>query len=380
MVQRISIEIGGTFMNLTKSRVIAASFAMVGAALVMSAVSATPAAAWPWKKSDKAAEPAAAQPRYAAPEALPAGPVNLAQPILDAASAYAAYMQVATAIPNKFSDGPSVSAALRIGAHSEKSTLQQGMVAYGAIIALQDPTFVNAVRVYANNPTSRAQIANNIMADPTYIVSMGGHESAAGLIISTLYAQGAKLKAQGELVKKESLEIQLKQKWSKASVPNAAGRLQEVKNLSASMDAAPEMRALLVGATAGSAPMGLTSAGPIQPPYTPAVIRSMAIAALAVLGKAGDDAPYITRLLVDNQDGFCFSMSKLNLNQCISVAKPYYEDMYCLGLHVMTDTGQCVMNSAGGAPGAMLASSIIATAAPVTAVAKVQPRAPTKRK
>jgi hypothetical protein len=367
-------------MNFAKSRAFAASFAVVGAALVFSAISASPAAAWPWKKSDKPSEPVAAEPRYAPPEPLPAGPVTLAQPILDAASAYAAYMQVATAIPNTFTDGQQVSAALRIGAHSEKSTLQQGMVAYGAVIALQDPAFVNAVRVYANNPTSRAQIANNLMADPTYVVSIGGHESAAGLIINTLYAQGAKLKAKGEMVKQESLDIQLKQKWSKASVPNAAGRLQEVKMLSTSMDPAPEMRALLVNATAGSAPMGLTSAGPIQPPYTPAVIRSMAIAALAVLGKAGDDAPYITRLLVDNQDGFCFSMSKLNLNQCISVARPYYEDMYCLGLHVMTDTGQCVMNSAGGAPGAMLAPSIIATAAPSAAVAKIRPHAPVKPK
>lgn len=368
-------------MNLASTRAIAASFAVAGAAVLLGAIAATPASAWPFKKNDKAPEPvAASQPRYAEPAPMPAGPVVLAQPILDAASAYAAYMQVATAIPNKFTDGQQVSAALRLGAHSEKSTLQQGMVAYGAVIALQDPAFVNAVRVYASNPTSRAQIANNIMADPTYVVSIGGHESAAGLIISTLYAQGARLKAQGELVKKESLDIQLKQKWSKVAVPNAAGRLQEVKMLSTSMDSSPEMRARLVAATAGTMPMGLTSSGPIQPPYTPAVIRSMAIAALAVLGKAGDDAPYITRLLVDNQDGFCFSMSKLNLNQCVSVARPYYEDMYCLGLHVMTDTGQCVMNSAGGAPGSMLAPSVLAVAGPTNAAAKMSPLAAGKPK
>ncbi len=40
-------------------------------------------------------------------------------------------------------------------------------------------------------------------------------------------------------------------------------------------------------------------------------------------------------------------MSKLNLYQCLSVARPYYEDMFCLGLHVMSDTGQCVASEIG---------------------------------
>jgi hypothetical protein len=31
------------------------------------------------------------------------------------------------------------------------------------------------------------------------------------------------------------------------------------------------------------------------------------------------------------------------------VARPHYEDVFCLGQHVMSDTGQCVM-IASGAP------------------------------
>ena len=33
-------------------------------------------------------------------------------------------------------------------------------------------------------------------------------------------------------------------------------------------------------------------------------------------------------------------MSKLNLYQCLAVAKPHYEDVFCLGQHVLIDTGQ----------------------------------------
>lgn len=361
-------------MKSVGSRGIAASFAVAASALLVASVAATPAQAGVFGRKKEA--PVAIQAPLPPPP--PMKPMTLARPIVEAASAYASYMQTATAIPNKFADGAAVSSALRIGAHAEKRQLQEGVIAYGAIVALQDPAFVDAVKVYAANPASRAQIARNIMSDPTYVVSMGGHESAAGLVINTLYAQGAKLKAQGELVKRESLDIQLKSAWSKATVPNLMGRLQEVKNLSATMSpGAPELSSMLDSAARGEGQMGVTGQ-PVQPPYTPAVIRSLAIAALAVLGEAGDDSPYITQLLVDNQDGFCFNMSKLNLYQCISVAKPFYEDMYCLGLHVMTDTGQCVMNSAGGAPGSALAPSVLAENGPEPAAAKVVEKAPAK--
>ena len=43
-------------------------------------------------------------------------------------------------------------------------------------------------------------------------------------------------------------------------------------------------------------------------------------------------------------------MSKLNLYQCLSVAKPYYEDVFCLGQHILLDTAQCVTKAAGPLP------------------------------
>jgi hypothetical protein len=42
-------------------------------------------------------------------------------------------------------------------------------------------------------------------------------------------------------------------------------------------------------------------------------------------------------------------MAKLNLYQCMAVAGPQYEDIYCLGQHGMSDTGQCVGTAAHGA-------------------------------
>ena len=45
--------------------------------------------------------------------------------------------------------------------------------------------------------------------------------------------------------------------------------------------------------------------------------------------------------------GRCMSMSKLNLYQCLAVAGPHYEDVFCLGQHAMMDTGKCMIKAAG---------------------------------
>ena len=85
---------------------------------------------------------------------------------------------------------------------------------------------------------------------------------------------------------------------------------------------------------------------------------------------------------VNDGDGYCFNMTKLNLYQCLSVARPYYEDMYCLGLHAMADTGKCVISSIGApGPAAPMTSAMITAAMPVSAAAtsgagEILPRPP----
>jgi hypothetical protein len=40
-------------------------------------------------------------------------------------------------------------------------------------------------------------------------------------------------------------------------------------------------------------------------------------------------------------------MAKLNLYQCLAVARPHYEDVFCLGQHALEETGHCLMRQAG---------------------------------
>ncbi len=51
-------------------------------------------------------------------------------------------------------------------------------------------------------------------------------------------------------------------------------------------------------------------------------------------------------MLLDAGCASCLRMAKLNLFQCLAVAKPWYEDVFCLGQHVLIDTGECIQAAA----------------------------------
>ena len=352
---------GFPYMIRDKGRFPATSFAVMGAAFVLAMAASGPAAAFSFGKKKEPPPP----PPPAVEATLPVGPPVLADYVVRQASAYATYMRHASAISSAFPDGPSVGAALRIGAHSEQHQMQQGVVAYAALVALQDPTFVSSVRAFATHASSRDQMIGYILADPSYVLSLGGHESAAGLIVATLNDQAARLAAAGDKVKQMSLDIQLKAAWSKKPVPNPDQRLMDIKQLSAApVSADDDLRAQLQQAETAASPLAVKGP-PVSPPYSQAVMRGMALAALAILGKAGDaNMDYVMPLLVNDTDNYCFNMAKLNLYQCLSVARPYYEDMYCLGLHIMDDTGHCVASEIGQPQAAPPAAPVIATASP----------------
>ena len=69
---------------------------------------------------------------------------------------------------------------------------------------------------------------------------------------------------------------------------------------------------------------------------------------MAALGEAGDaNVTTVMGLITEPNIGGCMNMSKLNLYQCLAVARPHYEDVFCLGQHAMMDTGRCMIKAAG---------------------------------
>jgi hypothetical protein len=261
-------------------------------------------------------------------------------------------MDHVAAISPAFKSGEDVASSLKMGDADDPRQLLRGSIAYAAVVALQDPNFVHEVQVFATNPTSRPLLTDDLTRDPNYVVGIKGADGAAALVDAALMDQGQKVYAAGELVKQSAYSIQ-RQSWSQQIVANRDQRLADAKAIVpmlASGGDATRMRQAAVGA----APMSLASAAPPMPatqPYPPVVVRGLALAALAVLGEAGDDqAARITPIVTETAASNCLGDAKLNLYQCLAVSKPHYEDIFCLGQHVMMDTGQCMMIAAGAPP------------------------------
>ena len=288
-------------------------------------------------------EPVAVAPAPVAP------PIAVAPRIVELASAYQTYVRRASNISPAFTDGGSVQSALREATAYEPKQLAAGQVAYAAVVALQDPTFVAAVREFAADPSTRARVRDSLLRDPAYAVGFKGSDSAAGLVVAALNGEGSRVRGVGQLVKQAAYTVQY-QAWSKDKVPAPELRLAEAKSLSTVViQPASTDTERLSSAALGVAPLGLTAA-PAAPPYAPAVIRGLAVAALAALGEAGpENAAAVETILDEPVNGSCLRMSKLNLYQCLSVAKPWYEDVFCLGQHVLIDTGDCIYAASGAA-------------------------------
>ena len=300
------------------------------------------------------------------PEPLPAPPppppvaplpeVSLNEGVAEAAAIYVAFMrEVGTIEPGGFTSAEAIQAAIRRGASYEPAQLSRGMIAYGSILALQSPEFVQGVRGRAVDPAARRDMIARIVNDPGYAATLPGADAAAGLIIDTIGRDSAAMLVIAEGVEGDAYTIQERRdprrRWATAHITDRVSRLEGAKALSAAqmLPSAEESARLFTAANTGS---GLSLNGSRSgPPYTPAVARSLALAALAALGAGGEEARANTEALtVDQNSEFCLNMSKLMLFQCLAASRPSYEDMFCVGRHVARDLATCTAQNITPAP------------------------------
>lgn len=310
----------------------------------------------------------------APPPPPPPPPISLNEGVAQAASMYVAFLREAETIqPGGFTDAESIQAAIRKGAAYDPAQLSRGLIAYGSIIALQSPEFVAGVRQFAVDPVQRQQVVAQIVADPAYAATLPGADAAAGLITSTIGKDAAAIRTIAEAVENDAYTVQERRdprrRWAVAPIQNREGRLESAKTVSAQamLPSAEDSARLFTAANTGQGLSVEVSRKP--PPYTPAITRSLAIAALAALGAAGDEARANTdALVIETNNEFCLNMSKLMLFQCLAASRPSYEDMFCLGRHVARDLATCT-TEAMVAPRVSVGDLIDAGAAPPTRTA-----------
>ena len=308
--------------------------------------------------SDNAAVEAEAEAARVAAEiaARTPPPIRLNEGVAQAAAVYMAFSRDMAALEGGFTDPEQIQAALRRGSAYDPGQISRGLVAYASILALQSPEFVTGVRSLAEDTATREKLVADIVADPRYASTLPGAEAAAGLVMSTLSADINALGRAANLIENDAYAIQAaydpRRPWGVAEVMNREGRLEAAKLRSAEtmLPSAEEASRLFAAAHSGGGALPV-SGEPRKPPYPPAVTNALALAALAALGYAGENARANTDALqFDRVSHGCLTMSKLNLFQCLAASRPNYEDMFCLGRHIVRDLATCSRGAAMPAP------------------------------
>jgi len=290
-----------------------------------------------------------APPATAPPPAPP--PIGLSSKIIELAAGYVAHTERVEGLSNAFVDGGEVARDLRLASAYKVSDLEAGAIGYGAVVALQDSTFVTAIGAYAQDPIRRQGLTAGLYANPNIVSGIVGSDHAAALVTAALDAQGQAILANGVAIKQSAYTIQ-HQAWSKSMVDGRPQRLADIKALGEQAPLADQAGiSRLQQVSTGSlhellvTPAALVTSGAAP---TPLVTRALAIAALAVLGEVreGHDDQALA-LMSDPATHRCLTMAKLNLYQCLAVAGPHYEDVFCMGQHAIKDTGQCLIEAAG---------------------------------
>ena len=264
--------------------------------------------------------------------------VALGHRLTDAAAAYEDYVRAASAIDARFTGPDQVQSALDVGESYNAAQLQEGAIAYAAVLALRSQAFVDGVRAQAD-----LGLADRLIADPEQVLSIRGADDAAQDVSSVMQAQAEAVKAAGGALSKAAYSVQ-RQAWSRGAVdrPEKVLALAKASALRLeSADIGAERRLL---DSIGAAPEAASAAGAPSAEVT----RGLALAAVAILGRAGDaQEARFEPLLRDLRGADCLQMAKMNLNQCLAVAGPQYEDVFCLGQHAVGETAQCLVSAAG---------------------------------
>ncbi|GAA0647347.1 hypothetical protein [Brevundimonas lenta] len=280
-------------------------------------------------------------------------PISLNESVAEAASIYVAFSRQMAAVEGGFADPESIQAALRQGSAYEPAQLSRGLIAYASIVALQSPEFVTGVRQYAVDRETREKLVADIVRDPRYASYLPGADAAAGLIMSTLRTDIDALNRAANSVENDAYAIQAaydpRRSWGVAQVTDREGRLQGAKDLSTRdmLPSAEDATRLFAAAHSGTGLNVSSTSRPREAPYPPVVQNALAIAALAALGAAGDNGVANTNALTNEpKNQHCLEMSKLMLFQCLAASRPSYEDIFCVGRHIVRDLGTCTRGSA----------------------------------
>src|SRR5262249_10872044 len=159
-----------------------------------------------------------------------------------------------------------------------------------ALVVLEDERFTRQVRRLAQDSEWKRETSERLLSDPNYALDLPGAEHAATRAAEVLSGQGKRVFEVGAAVKQSAYTVQ-HEAWSRDTITDRRQRLALIKKISAtrysakSKEAAKDEAALSKGVAEAHSEHGVRFGGAA---VSPTVARGVALAALAVMGRAHD--------------------------------------------------------------------------------------------
>lgn len=318
-------------------------------------------------------EPADLPAQAEQPAAASDGPV-LAQgpelgPLTETAEVYAAFhLDVSRAGRRELRSGADLDVVMdSLASYYQGDRLVDAQIAYAALVAAQNPEFVDAVRAVADYygfETARAALLH----DPIFVTGFAGADLAQQNVIGAIEEDVTHMRQVGERYRQAAYSLQ-RESWASRrerdrrerneALNTAHMRLQTSfrradPDPAADADSETAMRLTRDGRM-GSA-VSLFAERPANLPDLPElsvavgeqqmtpderrVGRYLAVAALQSIETG--DMGMLDTLLDDPAVERCIEWSRLMLQQCIAAGSFRYEDSYCIAAHALNDVAQCL--------------------------------------
>ncbi len=216
------------------------------------------------------------------------------------------------------------------------------MIAFAAMAALQDRRFVAGVQLLTADDRQCQATVRRRIESPETAIEFPGVDRAAAHARAALLRQIEPLLANGRRVKQAAYEVQHKE-WSRAWVTDGRARLALVKQLATQRVSPSQADTTRLFPSVSAQVERRDATVP-----SPAVVRGLALAALALAGDTGEDSDgVLNSMMTDARSRSCLHRAKLNLFQCMAVGGPHDEDIFCISQHAMLEAGQCMASAAG---------------------------------
>ena len=317
------------------------------------------------------ADDAAAQDSVAA--AAPTVAAPLSDPLQRALEPYAVYQQDVTTLRTMdIGSSSDLARALDLSAHHHYPYLARGVIAYGALAAVQDPNFVQAARD-AEAYFGRDGFIALLTRTPAFARTLRGGPEATQLAMNAINGDVSRVAVAADRYLGLFSDL-TRVGWGRSSIRNADARDNELAALgsaSATRPAPDSLRARLYAApasvsinadpTAFGGPgfwdtvTGLSTASPIS--YSAqrwqadadrivAIDRMVALAALYAIGAENDRSDVFDGLLNEPFLANCFAAAQSGLLGCQQSSSRNHEQAFCIAKHALGwGEGEITVNS-----------------------------------